>query len=413
MISTNFLIRTAILVLLLFLSAFFSGTETAFLSLTTLEKDRLLRSARGKRKRFFPLLFENPDEILITILSGNMIVNIFVTAIAEALGAEIFASSSELFSIIAVTIILIFCGELTPKNFAVYHAPSFSNGAAGPISFVHSIFRPLTMALSRIRNFAFSLFEKSNSNDVEIRHTAVMSAIQKGYRSGTLQEAELKLLESYFELRNKYAADVMIPRIDIPTIDGTASETEVIKRLSEGNDRYCMVYKDDIDHLTGYIDRIDLIKYRIDGTSFRLKDIQREVPVVYEKKNLSDLIWLLNEKQTAILLVIDEYGGTAGIVTHQTIVERLFEDFFPDEDNGLQDDSSGGYLIKGSMEVDELREELGTKFASDARTVGGLVVELLDEIPVPGQEITVDHLHIRVEEVENNRVLSVRITKIS
>lgn len=404
--------HVAATVLLLACSAFFSGTETAILSLSTIEKDRLLRHAHGAGKRFFFIAFENPDEVLITILTGNMVVNIMLTAISEALGAEVFSTASELLSIAAVTIILIYVGELTPKNIAVHHAASFSYVASVPLSYLHTALQPLSIGMSRIRNVALSFFEHTNVDEAAVRESAVMSAIKMGYRSGTLEETELQLLETYFQMRSKCAHDVMVPRIEIPAIDASTPEAELIKRVSEHDGRYHLVYKDNIDHVLGYIDRIDLLRFRMEGSPFHLRAIQREPAVIYEKKSLSEVIALFNDKQAEILLVIDEYGGTAGIITHRTLIEMLFEDFFPDDDRGVNEpDSSGTYEVRGNTEIEQLCEVLDVAIESGARTVGGLVIELLDEIPTIGQTVEVEGLHITVQKVEQNRIVSVKIAK--
>ena len=173
-------LRLTAFVILLVFSAFFSGTETAFFSLNSLEKESLRRRASGKGERVLSLLFTQPDELLVSILAGNMLVNVFASSISEALGARVFGEAAELASIGTMTVILLLVGEMTPKNVAIRHSQSFASFAAGILRIVHPVLKPIVTPLGAIRRLILSAYPQRGRNADEVRNSAVISAIRMG-----------------------------------------------------------------------------------------------------------------------------------------------------------------------------------------------------------------------------------------
>ncbi|MCK4516134.1 MAG: DUF21 domain-containing protein, partial [Spirochaetaceae bacterium] len=262
----DLLTQIALLAVLLLLSAFFSGSETAFFSLNSLEKDSLRRRSSGRKGRFVHILFSRPDEILVTVLTGNMFVNIFAASIAEALGARFLREAAELVSIVAMTLLLLIIGEMTPKNLAIRHSLRFAHISATFLRVIHTGLRPISYPLERLRQAVLSAFPKRGNGADADQGSAVLSAIRMGYQSKTIEESELRLLERFFRFRQKTAADVMVPRVDLHQVDASTSVGDLVEMLGSGalgtDTSLIPVFRHDVDHITGYVRRVDLIEHR-------------------------------------------------------------------------------------------------------------------------------------------------------
>lgn len=398
---------------LLLLSAFFSGSETAFFSLNSLEKDALRRRATGLSASFVKTLFSQPDEVLVTILTGNMFVNVFATAISESLGERFFAQAAELVSIVAMTIVLLLIGEMTPKNVAIRHSLSFSQFSARILRVVHTLARPIVVPLSALRRLILSAY--SGADDLaERRSAAVLSAIRMGYQSGTIQLSELHLLESFFRFKDKSAGDVMVPRIDVHPVDSSGRVSGLLGGKDDDAlaERLIPVYRQDVDHIVGYIRRRDLIRYRLDGEDPRVSDVMRTIHAVPETKRLRDLMEEMHELDAEVAVVVDEYGGTEGIVTHDGIVKYLFEAFFPEHDRLIEATGPESYRISGTAEVDSVSETLGAEFVSSSRTLSGMVIDELGDLPIVGTSVAIGDFRFRVSAVDGKRITWLEVTRL-
>jgi len=409
----EFALRLVLLAVLLILSAFFSGSETAFFSLNSLEKDSLRRRSSGRSGRFVALLFSHPDEILVTILTGNMFVNIFASQIAEAIGAEIFQESAELVSIGVMTLLLLIAGEMTPKNLAIRHSLRFASFSSRVLGLIHTALRPVSYPLGRIRHGVLAAVPRGRES-ADDQATAVLSAIRMGYQSKTIHESELRLLERFFRFRQKTAADVMTPRVDLRPWDAAGSLPELLDALRTPDSAFgslIPVYRQDVDHITGYVRRIDLIRERFNGTGGRVAEIVHKIHAVPASKDLRELMDEMRELGTEMSVVVDEYGGTEGIVSFPGLTEYLFEDFLPRKDRPLEEVEDEVYRVAGAVDIDELAAALGTEIETTGRTVAGLVLEHLGEFPQPGAMIRKSGYVFEVLEVRERRIELVEVRR--
>ncbi len=402
------LVQTALMAVLLLFSAFFSGSETAFFSLNSLEKDALRTRTRGKRRTVVAVLFRQPDEVLVTILTGNMFVNIFSTSISEALGARFFGESAELISIAAMTLTLLIVGEMTPKNFAIRHSLGFSVFAERILNLIYPVLRPIVVPLGAIRKLVLSAYPENRRADAEARNLAVLSAIRMGFENDTIDQSELALLERFFRFREKTAADVMIPRIDLVSADAASSVDELIEKLRDntiGSDVDLIpLHKSDLDHITGYVRRVDLVSYRVRGeTDVRLAKLSRDVYAVPASKPLRELAVEMINSSADLSVVVDEYGGTLGVVSYTAMVDYLFDTFRRPEDRAVRLSSDGIYRFAGSVEIKDVEETLGVEFGCDARTIGGMIVERLGELPAVGDSVECFGYTLTVSESDGRR----------
>lgn len=404
----DLLIQIASLAVLLLLSAFFSGSETAFFSLNSLEKDALRRRSSGRKGRFVLLLFSQPDEILVTVLTGNMFVNIFASSIAEALGARFLKEAAELVSIVAMTLLLLIVGEMTPKNLAIRHSLRFARISATFLRVVHTGLRPISYPLGRLRHTVLSAFPKRGRDADVDQGSAVLSAIRMGYQSKTIEESELRLLERFFRFRQKTAADVMVPRVDLHPVDASISVGDLVERLGSGalgtDASLIPVFRHDVDHITGYVRRVDLIEHRLNPGSRRLSDISMPIHAVPSSKHLRELMEEMGELGAEMSVVVDEYGGTEGVVSFPGLVAYLFEDFLPEHERAIEQTGAGRYRIAGHADVDEVAAALNVELTSPSRTIAGMILDQFGEFPEEGAEVSRAGFTFRVSGVTDRRI---------
>jgi magnesium and cobalt exporter, CNNM family len=408
----DLLIQIAALAFLLLLSAFFSGSETALFSLNSLEKDSLRRGSSGRKARFVQQLFSQPDEILATVLTGNMFVNIFASSIAEALGVRLFSEAAELLSIASMTLLLLIVGEMTPKNLAIRHSLKFAHGSASFLRLIHAGLRPISYPLGKLRRAVLSALPKHGPEGDAEQGDAVLSAIRMGYQSKTIEESELRLLERFFRFRQKTAADVMVPRVDLHPVDAVVSINDLVQTLHAAGpagfagsaSSLIPVFRHDLDHITGYVRRVDLVAHRLEPGTGRLSDISRPIHAVPASKRLRELLEEMSELGAEMSVVVDEYGGTEGVVSFPGLVAYLFEDFLPENARSIEQTGPATYRIAGHVDVDEVASALGVELSGHSRTVAGMILDQLGEFPTEGDEVSLVGYTFRVSGVTHHRI---------
>jgi putative hemolysin len=410
------ILRLILLGVLLLLSAFFSGSETAFFSLNSLEKDALKKRCHGRAGRFVGTLFTKPDEVLVTILTGNMFVNIFASSIFEAVGEELFAQAAEVLSIAAMTVILLLIGEMTPKNLAIRHSLKMSVFSARIFGYLHFGLRPLVAPLSWIRHAVLSLYPASGRRTEQIRNDAVLSAIRMGYQSNTIQESELRLLERFFRFREKTAADVMVPRVDCKPVDVSMTAGALLESIAEGqvdaSASHVPLFRNDVDHITGYVRKSDLVLCRLqDDRDRRLSELSRQIHAVPSSKALGELMEELRESGSEIAVVVDEYGGTEGLISYNSVIDYLFGDFAPEHEQPIVAIDDTSFRISGSTDLRDVEELLQITLESENRTLGGFIIDSAGELPREGHAVHVAGHSFVVQSVVGHRVAWVTVTK--
>lgn len=409
-------IQVAVFGLLLLLSAFFSGSETAFFSLNSLEKDALRKRTSGGRHRFVALLFNQPDEVLATILTGNMFVNVFATAISESLGARFFGQAAELLSIVTMTVILLLVGEMTPKNLAIRHSLSFSSFASGMLRIVHPAFKPVAAPLSALRRLVLSAYAPRGRHPEDARGNAVLSAIRMGFENKTIDHGELALLERFFRFREKTAADVMLPRIDTIAVETGATVAQTLALLAsdafDSRAGLIPVCKADVDHIVGYLRRSDLVPHRLnDRLHERISTLIRPAHAVPASKQLRELMAEMSDLGSELAVVVDEYGGTEGLVTYGAMVDYLFDDFMPESERTIQQLPDGRYRFAGSVEITDVEDTLDVQLNADRRTIAGLVIERVGDLPQLGAAVVVAGFRFTVTGADGRRITWVEVSR--
>jgi putative hemolysin len=402
---------------LLLLSAYFSGTEAAFFSLSSLEQDSLKRRSGTKLAAILSRIFASPDDILITILTGNMFVNVFASSFGEAIGERIFPFETEVFSIISMTVLLLIFGEMTPKNLAVRKAQVFSRFSAVPLHYLYLLFTPLRWFFNLFNRLVNLLLPQRDFAEQGAKHSIIRSAVQIGFKEGILDRSELDLVESFCDFREKQAEEVMNPRTEITGVEVSRRISDLItdNALMDESSVTALLpaYEQDLDHLVGYITFRDLLPYKFKfKTDARLSDVLKPVISVPSTKNCAELLVEMRESNSEMAVVIDEYGGTAGIVTFQDLIERLLGYFYPSGENQILELPEGRFRIAGHLKIEELSALLDQDILSDSHTVAGLVTDTLEEIPAVGTKLVIGRIEFTVKRISKTRILELEVRRV-
>ena len=402
-----------LLSVLLVLSAFFSGSETAFFSLNHIEREQLLQGTRGARKKFLSGILHSPAEILITILTGNMVVNLFFASLMEGVVGHYFHGDlAWLYSILIGTGLILIFGEMTPKNLAIRQSLGFFRGSSRLLRLIHVAITPLRTVLNRVEKAVVTLLSQKLHPEPEDVRSIISSTFQVGHQRGLLHRSELSVLESFLDFREKTAEDVMAPRTELQPVEVSTPMNELIGRITDSRDESLIpVLRDDIDHIVGYINLRDILPFRYGISKARtIATIIRPVHPVPESKNLMELLRELINKNCEMALVIDEYGGTAGIVTFQNLVEDFLYFFYPSKTE-FQVLDQGRYLFPGNIALEKVSDLLSTELESENRTLSGYIIERIEDIPAVGAELSIDGNTLIVKKVSRRKVLEVEVRK--
>ncbi len=406
------------LIFLLLLSAYFSGTETAFFSLSRLEIESLKRKNSPYLVRILTTILSSLDDVLITILAGNMVVNVFASAIGEELGARFFPGiESEILSIALMTTLLLVVGELTPKRIAVNHSRAFSSFSAVPLFMLHKVFIPVRIVLNGISRFILKFLSADKSAAYGKTTDLILSTVQLGYKQNVLSNSELQLFRSFFRFRHKDAGDLMIPRNHLTGVSVTTGIPELLERIEKGDkiflDSVIPVYKQTIDHLCGYIMLKDLLPYKYGLKEHKgISSLLRSFYIVPESKDLNELMTEMRRSDSKIALLVDEYGGTAGLITFRQISEYLLSYFKSEKKSRVSRLDSGEIIIPGSLSIEDLSDLLKIDIHVEDKTAAGIILNILDNIPKEGDAVVFEEHKFIVEKMDGVKIDSISVRKL-
>lgn len=407
LMNTNLLI---VMVLLVILSAFFSSAETAFSSLNkvklkTIESDRARRTLK---------LADDYDMVLSTILIGNNIVNIASTSIATLFFTGIVGDNSDLgatLSTIVMTIVVLIFGEITPKTIAKEKAEKYAMLITPIVKLFVIIFYPLNLVFrgwKLLLNKVFGLGKFDTVTEEELK-----TYVNEAHTGGEIDENESELIRSSIEFDDLYASDILTPRIDVEAVDKYAKLTDIEKVFKTTNYSRLPVYIDDIDNIVGVIHHRDFEDIRQRGLK-SLRTILKTVPSVSPDTKISKLLRIFQKNKTHLAVVVDEFGGTEGIVTLEDILEELVGEIWDEHDEielDIQEIENNTYLVDGMASLDKLGEYFDISFEDDdITTVNGWVMKNTDKIPQINDSFDYEWLHCEVVEIEGHRAQKIKIT---
>jgi len=395
--------------ILILMSAFFSGSETAYFN---------LRSHRDDVPSKLKNLLKNPRTLLVSILTGNTLINVAIGSLAAIITYRLSPSNPSLIllQVIVVSVLLIIFGEIIPKTIAIRSSKKFANFVYYPLRFFITVLHPLTILLNGINNFVLKLIpkeEKAFDTEEELEILAEL-----GEEKGSLEEEESDMIRSIIKFDDKTVREIMTPRVDMSALPSSSSIDDAMDLISKKQFSKIPLYKENIDEIRGVIYAKDLVPYLIGSRpNINLHSISREAYFVPEQKPIDDLLNDFKEKKISLAVVVDEWGGTSGLVTLEDIVEEVMgeiRDPYDIEKSPVSEHNDGSYTVDGKISIYDLEEEIeGMSFPDerDYDTLGGLILDKLEDIPKEGETITHDNWTIRVRDLDGNRITKVQITK--
>lgn len=424
------LIAIIFFIVLLFCSALISGTEVAFFSLSKTDIIKISDETKGKNP--VVILLQNPSKLLATILITNNFINILIVLIFASLG-EVFFKNQNLaltilgftlpssvvkFSIevILVTFLILLFGEVLPKVYASRRALKFCNLMTKPIQFLTFLLTPLSSPLINLTNIIEKKLGSKNSNfSVEILSKALELTSE-----GSTTKEEQKILEGIVSFGNTETVQIMKPRIDIFALSDEESYDEVlIKILNHGYSRN-PVYKDSIDNITGVLYSKDLLGF-LNTKDFKWQKLLREPFFVPENKKLDDLLVEFKERKNHLAIVVDEYGGTSGIVTLEDVIEEIvgeINDEFDTDDLSYSKIDNNNYIFDGKITIkdfckvlEDTNEEKFEKYKGESETIAGFILEISGKFPKIGEKINFDMYTFTIEALDRKRIKQLKVTR--
>ncbi len=419
-------VKLILLLVLFFVSAFFSGSEVALFSLDRKKLSSNLAS-NPLIYRYLTQLLDHPKRLLVTILLGNTIGNVAASIIAVSLalqiasGAGISADAALTVQIIVLTILVIIFGEITPKVWASKKPLGFARVIAIPMYWTSVLIYPAAEFITELIKLSVAKFKFVKSKSA-IDHQELIELANLSHERGTIEEDEHGLIHSIVTFRTVLVHEVMTPRVDMVCISADTEFNELIDIINLSGHSRLPLYKNSIDEIIGVIYAKDILPFIKDPSlreKLSLEKIARKVMFIPRTKMISDLMREFQEKKMHIAIVVDEYGGTAGLITLEDIIEEIIgeiQDEYDKEENPVTKVSDNSYIVLGKFSIEELNELLGLNIVpenEDYETVAGLVLNNAGQIPKEGYSFTIQDHKFSVKEVSRKRINKVAIEKLT
>ncbi len=397
-----------ILVVLTVMSAYFSATETAFSSLNR-TKLKTLAEKGDKRAEMTNRLAENYDRLLSTILIGNNIVNIAAASIATVMFVKAYGDIGATLSTIFTTVIILIFGEITPKSVSKDCPEKFAMFSAPLIQFFIYLLLPLNLIFSLWKKLISKIFKLEA--DSKLSHDELLMLVDEVQQDGSVDEDEGELLKNAITFNDIEAEDILTHRVDLEAVSVNSTKEEIAKVFSETKFSRILVYDDDIDHIVGVIHIKDF--YTESGiTKKSIKNIITPAIFVMKNEKVNDILRELQKKKSHIAVVVDEYGGTYGIVTMEDIIEELVGEIWDEHDEVdvmITKTGSDTYEADGYMEMTDFCDYFDVKIETESVSLGGWTMEQFGQIPEEGESFDYENLSIKVLKLENHRVALLQI----
>jgi len=413
------LINAVTLVVLLLASAFISGSEVAFFSLTPSDLQNL-NDDKSNGGDNVTQLIEKPRKLLATILIGNNFVNIAIVLLSTILSSQLFDFSDNplmgfLLNVVGITFLLLLFGEVLPKVYASRNALKFSMRMAMPISIMEKLFNPLSELLMQTTKIVEKRLKKKTTN-ISVEDLSTALDITENEEE---KHRDKKILKRIINFGNTEVTQIMKPRVDVMALEIEQPFSEVLKLILDNGYSRIPVYRENFDQVAGLLYIKDLIPHLEEGDDFKWQDLIRPAFFVPESKKLDDLLREFQIKKVHMAIVVDEYGGASGIVTMEDVLEEILGDIsdeFDDEDviySKLDDNNyvfEGKILLKDFYRIINIEGEEFEIKKGEAETLAGFVLEISGRIPNKNDKIQFANYTITVESVDKRRIKRIKVT---
>lgn len=416
MTSKNVIELLAMLILLGF-SAFFSATETAMTSLSSF-KVRQLEKKGAENAGLLRKLTDDMQNVITSILVGNNIANIVMTTIATIFFTDLFGSKGAVLSSVIVTLVILIFGEVTPKLTAQIEPEGQALKSAGPLRVIMIILKPLVLALGLITNsIVKNLLPDSYDGEERVTEEDIKTIVDVSEEQGVINNDESEIINNVFDIGQTDVADIMTPRPNMETICVDVSKEELLDALREIKHSRIPVFGESIDNIVGVLHVKDLANRLLEEREIDLEKIARPTFFVYENMNILDLFNSMKKMNVSLAVVVDEYGGTSGVVTIEDIVEELVGDI--DDEYDLKEESihqidPKTFLVDPTLHLNDFNDYFSTDLEEIKNdSIGGFLIDKLGRLPKEGDFVTYRNIEIMAKKVDRYRldILQVKFLK--
>ncbi len=413
-----FYLQLFLLILLLFLSGFFSGSETALFSLSKLQREKIRQFKPQSGQRINHLL-ERPRQLIITILLGNEFVNISISSISAGIIIRLLGQETPWVNIYIIVPLLLLLGEITPKTLAINHSENFSAIVAGPLGLFQKIITPVRWLIRNVADGIVNLIVKESVRTGSIlTEDVVKTLVAEGEKEGVLDSVEKEFIHRIFDFGDTRLRDVMTPRSNLFCLPVDMALSDMIQEIKKNHYSAVPIYRDNRDNIVGIIFATDLIGLTAEELRDSAKTLQQKLRKPYfvpANKRADELFRTLQREKKSVAITLDEYGGVQGLVTMEDLLEEIFGeigDEYEIADRSYEKLGPKTYRVDGTLTLEEFNRLFNTDIEYEGvETVGGLVLSLFGELPRPHATILYAELHFTVEKIQANRIKSILVKK--
>lgn len=412
-------LSVTLMLVCLFLSAFFSASETAFTSANRVRLKTLAQDGNKKAKRVVKII-DKYDKFLSAILIGNNIVNISLSTISTLFFVQILVNTSATdwsgtISTIVCTVVVLTFGEVCPKSLAKEIPEKFSMAVAPFVEFIMLIFTPFCAFFSLLKKLIGKM--SKNNNTETVTDDEILTMVDEAQSVGGIEESEGDLIRSAIEFIDRTAGEILTPRVDVVATPISTSPDEMARIISDSGYSRILIYEGTIDNIVGIVHEKDFYSEVYKKEKRNIKDVMKPPVFAVESIKISDLMKLLQKNKLHLAVITDEFGGTQGIVTMEDILEELVGEIY-DETDELEEDvvkkSDDEFLLRGDADIDTLQEFFDINTDDfDATTVGGFFSEITGRVPKEGAKADYQNLSMTVVKVLKRRILELEVKLLS
>ncbi|MBW3019851.1 hemolysin family protein [Candidatus Woesearchaeota archaeon] len=400
-------------IILLLLSAFFSGSETAIVSLTKIQLEDIKKNKKPGYKSLVELK-EHPKKTLITILIGNNLVNIWLSSLATMIAIDLFQSNTIGIVVGLITLLILIFGEIIPKNMCFVYNERVSLFVARYLVLLQYILLPVIKFLQIVNHIVFKIFRISEPDEI-ITEEEIRTAASLGTKHGTIDKHSAKIIHEVIDFNNTKVEEIMTPASEIFSLNGNLSLMDVMNEIVENGYSRIPIYERKITNCIGILHVSEMLKYVAENKpKIKLKDLKLN-PIFYvpETKKIGELLKSFQEKRTHLAFVVDEYGNIEGIVTLEDVLEELVGDIFDESDideNFIEKVSSKEYIVNSMITLDLLKKKLRINLKSEeSNTLNGYILEKFGEVPRTDKKFKIGKKEFTILSRAKTRVKKVRI----
>lgn len=413
-LDTEGVIQLSILVVLLILSAFYSASETALTTASEIKINTLADEGDKRAKRVLKLL-SMKSKMLSAILIMNNIVNIAASSLVTTFTARMWGNAYVAVAAGILTLLILIFGEINPKTIATIHNEALSLHFSGPILLTMKILTPVIFIVDKLSGLFLKILRidpeqaKSVLTEGEIRNI-----LDASHEEGVIETEEREMIDNVFDFGDSLAKDVMIPRIEMTCVNVEASYWELKELFEVHKYTRIPVFEESTDNIIGIINMKDVLFYE-DVNNFHIRDLMREANFTVEYKKTSELMVEMRQNHISMILVLDEYGDTVGLVTLEDLLEEIVgeirDEFDEDEEDLIREVGEREYLVDGSLKIDDINDALDLNLNSENYdSIGGLIIEKLERVPEVGESVELDDgTRLTPVEMDKNHIEQIRM----